>query len=102
MDSTAPVEACTSTGEEPRVLGEDGITLVHASSGAVVRIDPAPLGIAAETVRALVPLGFALPINQAVPVCDAGEASMQAAFWRARALELGAAEDEYRRRLEQL
>lgn len=27
---------------------------------------------------------------------DAGEASMQAAFWRARAIELGASEDEYR------
>lgn len=29
---------------------------------------------------------------------DAGEASMQAAFWRARAIELGASEDEYQRK----
>jgi hypothetical protein len=29
---------------------------------------------------------------------DAGEASMQAAFWRARAVELGASETEYRER----
>jgi hypothetical protein len=27
---------------------------------------------------------------------DADEASLQAAFWRARAVELGASEDEYR------
>jgi hypothetical protein len=29
-------------------------------------------------------------------VLDAGEASAQAAFWRARAIELGAGPDEYR------
>lgn len=33
---------------------------------------------------------------------DAGEASMQAAFWRARAIELGASEDEYRRHVDEL
>lgn len=50
-----------------------------------------PLIVPAEDLRAL-----------EADARDAGEASMQAAFWRARAIELGASEDEWRKRRAEL